>query len=103
MRHNCLRLPDKYISVRDVEDAVPYKLWKEHYEFVECDKVQVRRGRVTTPYRMGETKVNTKIPSPSPGGQGGPPYSLPSHEYLPKTKSPVQAKKLVPDFLCYTI
>lgn len=70
MRHNCLRLPDKYISVRDVEDAVPYKLWKEHYEFVECGKVQVRRGRVTTPYRMGETKVNTKISSPSPGGQG---------------------------------
>ena len=60
MRHNCLRFPDKYISVRDVEDAVPYKLWKEHYEFVECGKVQVRRGRVTTPYRMGETKVNTK-------------------------------------------
>ena len=51
MRHNCLRLPDKYISVRDVEDAVPYKLWKEHYEFVECGKVQVRRGRVTTPYK----------------------------------------------------
>ena len=74
MRHNCLRFPDKYISVRDVEDAVPYKLWKEHYKFVECGKVQVRRGRVTTP------------------------YSLPSHEYLPKTKSPVQAKKLVPDF-----
>ena len=23
------------------------------YEFVECGKVQVRRGRVTTPYRMG--------------------------------------------------
>ena len=69
------------------------------YEFVECGKVQVRRGRVTTPYRMGETKVNTKIPSPSPRQPGGwPPYSLPSHEYLPKTKSPVQAKKLVPDF-----
>ena len=69
------------------------------YEFVECGKVQVWRGRVTTPYRMGETKVNTKIPSPSPRRPGGwPPYSLPSHEYLPKTKSPVQAKKLVPDF-----
>ena len=48
------------MPVRDVEDAVPYKLWKEHYEFVKCGKVQVRRGRVTTPYRMGETKVNTK-------------------------------------------
>ena len=92
------------MSVQDVEDAVPYKLWKEHYEFVECGKVQVRRGRLTTPYRMGETKVNTKIPSPSPRRPGGwPPYSLSSHEYLPKTKSPVQAKKLVPDFLCYTI
>ena len=90
------------MSVRDVEDAVLYKLWKEHYEFVECGKAQVRRGRATTPYRM-RAKVNTKIPSPSPGGQGEPPYSLPSHEYLPKTKSPVQAKKLVPDFLYYTI
>lgn len=39
----------KFMPVRDVEDAVPYKLWKEHYEFVECGKVQVRRGRVTTP------------------------------------------------------
>lgn len=68
------------MSVRDVEDAVPYKLWKEHYEFVECGKAQVRRGRVTTPYRMGETKVNTKIPSPSPRRpEGWPPYSLPSH------------------------
>ena len=70
------------------------------YEFVECGKVQVRRGRVTTPYRMGETKGEPqKFPSPFPRRPGGwPPYSLPSHEYLPKTKSPVQAKKLVPDF-----
>lgn len=26
------------------------------YEFVECGKVQVRRGRVTTPYRMGRLR-----------------------------------------------
>ena len=103
MRHNCLRFPDKYIyiyiSVRDVEDAVPYKSWKEHYEFVECGKVQVRRGRVTTPYRMGETKVNTKIPSPSPGGrEAGRPTACLHTNISPKPKARYKPKKLVPDF-----
>ena len=57
------------MSVRDVEAAVLYKLWKEHYEFVECGKAQVRRGRATTPYRM-RAKVNAKIPSHPPAARG---------------------------------
>ena len=89
----------KFMPVRDVEDAVPYKSWKEHYEFVECGKVQVRRGRVTTPYRMGETKVNTKIPSPSPGGrEAGRPTACLHTNISPKPKARYKPKKLVPDF-----
>ncbi len=51
------------------------------------------------PYRHLELCGIAQNPKPNPRRPGGwPPYSLPSHEYLPKTKSPVQAKKLVPDF-----
>ncbi|MCI6624024.1 MAG: hypothetical protein MSB96_08645, partial [Subdoligranulum sp.] len=52
-----------------------------------------------SPYRHLELCGIAQNPKPIPRRPGGwPPYSLPSHEYLPKTKSPVQAKKLVPDF-----
>ena len=86
------------MSVRDVEDAVPYKLWKEHYEFVECGKAQVRRGRATTPYRM-RAKVNTKIPSPSPGGQGvGRPTACLHTNISPKPKARYKPKNLYRTF-----
>ena len=69
------------------------------YEFVECGKVQVRRGRVTTPYRMGETKVNTKIPSPSPGGQGaGRPTACLHTNISPKPKVRYKPKNLYRTF-----
>ena len=63
------------------------------YEFVECGKVQVRRGRVTTPYRMGETKVNTKIPSPSPGGQGPGRPQLAFTRISPQNQKPGTSQK----------
>ena len=72
------------------------------YEFVECGKVQVRRGRLTTPYRMGETKVNTKIPSPSPGGQGaGRPTACLHTNISPKPKARYKPKNLYRTFILY--
>ena len=63
------------------------------YEFVECGKVQVWRGRVSTPYRMGETKVNTKIPSPTPGGQeAGRPTACLHTNISPKPKARYKPK-----------
>ena len=49
-----------------------------------------------SPYRHLELCGVAQNPKPIPRRPGGwPPYSLPSHEYLPKTKSPVQAKNEV--------
>ena len=81
------------MPVRDVEDAVLYKLWKEYYEFVECDKAQVRRGQVTTPYRMGETKVNTKIPSHPPAARGPAALQLAFTLISPQNQKPGTSQK----------
>ena len=63
--------------------------------------MQVRRGRVTTPYRMGETKANTKIPSPSPGGQGGRPTACLHTNISPKPKARYKPKNLYRTFILY--
>ena len=58
--------------------------------------MQVRRVRVTTPYRMGETKVNTKIPSPTPGGQeAGRPTACLHTNISPKPKARYKPKTAV--------
>ena len=72
------------------------------YEFVECGKVQVWRGRVSTPYRMGETKVNTKIPSPTPGGpEAGRPTACLHTNISPKPKARYKPKNLYRTFILY--
>ena len=73
------------------------------YEFVECGKVQVRRGRGTTPYRMGETKVNTKSQAHPPAARRLAALQLAFTRISPQNQKPGTSQKTCTGLLSYII